>query len=83
MARWTNGIYNANMHRVKNNRGDRDRYSIVSFNSPRPEVVIEPMPGCITEDFPRKFPACTAHEHVNEMFRRSYGYSPGQTAAVA
>jgi isopenicillin N synthase-like dioxygenase len=83
MARWTNGIYNANMHRVRNNRSDRDRYSIVSFNSPRPEVVIEPMPGCITEDFPRKFPTCTAQEHVNEMFRRSYGYSPGQTAAVA
>jgi len=41
------------------------------------------MPGCVTEDFPRKFPTCTAQEHVNEMFRRSYGYNPGQTAAVA
>src|SRR5262249_26540915 len=34
MARWTNGIYNANMHRVKNNKSNRDRFSIVSFNSP-------------------------------------------------
>ena len=81
MARWTNGIYNANMHRVKNNRSDKDRYSIVSFNSPRPDVVIEPMPGCVTDAYPRKFPTCTAQEHIHEMFRRSYGYSPGKAVA--
>ena len=81
MARWTNGIYNANMHRVKNNSSNRDRFSIVSFNSPRPDVVIEPMPGCVSEEFPRKFPTCTAEEHIREMFRRSYGYSPGKAVA--
>ena len=81
MARWTNGIYNANMHRVKNNRSGRDRYSIVSFNSPRPDVAIEPMPGCVTGAFPRTFSTCTAQEHMNEMVRRSYGYSPGQAVA--
>jgi isopenicillin N synthase-like dioxygenase len=81
MARWTNGIYNANMHRVKNNTSDKDRYSIVSFNSPRPHVVIEPMPGCVTDGYPRKFPTCTAQEHIHEMFRRSYGFSPGKAVA--
>lgn len=81
MARWTNGIYNANMHRVRNNSSNRDRYSIVSFNSPRPDVVIEPMPGCVSDEFPRKFPTCTAQEHIQEMFRRSYGYSPGKAVA--
>lgn len=80
MARWSNGLYNANMHRVKNNRGGRDRYSIASFNDPRPDAVIEPIPGCVTEEFPRKFATCTAQEHVYEMFRRSYGYTPGQAA---
>jgi isopenicillin N synthase-like dioxygenase len=81
MARWSNGVYNANMHRVKNNRSGRDRYSIVSFNNPNPDAVIEPVPGCVTEAFPRKFATCTAQEHLNEMFRRSYGYLPGASAA--
>jgi isopenicillin N synthase-like dioxygenase len=81
MARWSNGIYNANMHRVKNNSSNRDRYSVVSFNSPRPDVVVEPMPGCVTDEFPRKFSTCTAQAHILEMFRRSYGYSPGKAVA--
>ena len=81
MARWTNGIYNATMHRVKNRSRTQDRYSIVAFNSPRPDVVIEPLPGCVSEACPRQFPTCTAQEHISEMFRRSYGYSPGQAVS--
>ena len=80
MARWSNGIYNANMHRVKNNHSGRDRYSIVSFNDPRPDAVIEPIPGCVTEEYPRKFATCTSQEHIYEMFRRSYGFTPGTAA---
>jgi isopenicillin N synthase-like dioxygenase len=81
MARWSNGLYNANMHRVKNNRTGRDRYSVVSFNDPRPDAVIEPIPGCVTGEFPRKFATCTAQEHITEMFRRSYGFTPGTATA--
>ena len=80
MARWTNGIYNSNMHRVKNNGGGRGRYSVPYFYGPRPDVVIEPMPGCVNGDFPRRFASCTAAEHTNEMFRRSYGYAPSASA---
>ena len=80
MARWSNGIYNANMHRVKNNRSSRDRYSIASFNDPCPDAVIEPIPGCVTDEYPRKFATCTAQEHIYEMFRRSYGFTPGAAA---
>jgi isopenicillin N synthase-like dioxygenase len=75
MARWTNGIYNSNMHRVNNNISGRDRYSVPYFYSPRPDVVIEPMPGCVIENHPRLFPTCTAAEHLYEMFQRSYGYA--------
>jgi len=77
MARWTNGIYSSNMHRVKNNRSGRDRYSIPFFMSPRPDARIEAIRSCVSVDLPRRYPACTAAEHMNEMFRRSYGYSPG------
>jgi isopenicillin N synthase-like dioxygenase len=76
MARWTNGIYNSNMHRVNNNRSGRDRYSIPFFHGPRPDAVIAPMPGCVDTDRPQHFPICTADEHTREMFQRSYGYAP-------
>jgi isopenicillin N synthase-like dioxygenase len=83
MARWTNGIYNSTMHRVKNNATDRDRYSIATFYGPDPLAVIEPIPTCLDADHPRRFETCTADEHMSEMFRRSYGFAPGaaQTAA--
>ena len=76
MARWTNGIYNSNMHRVKNNSSGRDRYSAPFFYSPRPDAVIEPVPGSVNEAHPSKFETCTANDHMMEMFRRSYGYAP-------
>jgi isopenicillin N synthase-like dioxygenase len=76
MARWTNGLYNSTMHRVKNNRGERDRYSVPFFYSPRADVVIEPIPTCVSADYPRRFETCTASDHMAEMFRRSYGFTP-------
>ncbi len=76
MARWTNGIYNSNMHRVKNNVGGGDRYSLPFFYSPSNDALIEPIPSCVSPDHPRRFPPCTCAEHMSEMFRRSYGYAP-------
>jgi isopenicillin N synthase-like dioxygenase len=81
MARWTNGIYNSNMHRVKNNKSASDRYSIPFFYSPRPDAVIEPIPTCVTSDNPRRFETCTSAEHIAEMFRRSHGYAPEAATA--
>ncbi|MBB5049955.1 isopenicillin N synthase-like dioxygenase [Rhodopseudomonas rhenobacensis] len=74
MARWTNGVYMSNLHRVNNNVSDRDRYSIPFFYSPFPTSVIEAIPTCVDEARPPLFATCTAEEHLNEMFRRSYGY---------
>jgi isopenicillin N synthase-like dioxygenase len=75
MARWTNGIYSSNMHRVKNVSPDRDRYSVPYFYSPRFDAVIEPVPTCVGPGQPARFATCTASEHMDEMFRRSYGYA--------
>jgi isopenicillin N synthase-like dioxygenase len=76
MARWTNGVYASNMHRVKNNRSGGDRYSLPFFYSPRADAIIAPIETCVTAEFPRRFETCTASEHMTEMFRRSYGYAP-------
>ncbi len=81
MSRWTNGLYNSTMHRVKNNRSGQDRYSIPFFFNARPDAVIEAIPGCVSADRPQLFPTCTAIEHLGEMFRRSYGYGLKETAA--
>jgi isopenicillin N synthase-like dioxygenase len=76
MARWTNGIYMSNMHRVLNNRSGRDRYSVPYFYGPQPNAVISAIPTCVDAAHPPKFATCTAAEHVDEMFARSYGYRP-------
>lgn len=78
MARWTNGVYSSNMHRVKNRSGG-ERYSVPYFYGPNADAVIEPMPGCVDADRPRKFERCTAEQHTAEMFRRSYGYSTAES----
>ena len=76
MARWTNGIYKSNLHRVKNNLGGSDRYSLPFFYSPRHDAIIDAIPTCITPEHPRLYPPCACADHMMEMFRRSYGYAP-------
>ena len=76
MSRWTNGIYASNMHRVKNNRSAGDRYSIPYFYSPRPDALIKCIDTCTDGTRAPRFAPVTASEHINEMFRRSYGYAP-------
>ena len=82
MARWTNGLYKSTMHRVRNNRANKDRYSVPFFYSPRPTAVVECLPTCTSPGHPPKFAPCTVREHMDEMFRRSYGFKPGAKAAA-
>ena len=77
MARWTNGIYNSNLHRVRNNDGAHDRYSLPFFYDPDPLAVIEAMPTCVSAENPAQYAVCTSNEHMGDMFQRSYGYRPG------
>jgi isopenicillin N synthase-like dioxygenase len=75
MARWTNGVYQSNMHRVLNARPDQDRYSVPYFYSPRFDAVIEPVPTCVGDAQPKRYDVCTTSQHMDEMFRLSYGYA--------
>ena len=81
MARWTNGVYMSNMHRVRTNVGERDRYSVPYFFSPNPDALITAIPTCVDAQRPRMFADCTASEHVSDMFARSYGYRPSGAPA--
>jgi isopenicillin N synthase-like dioxygenase len=73
LARWTNDIYQSNFHRVKNNSSSRDRYSVPFVYNPRRSAGIDAIPTCVSDDHPRKYQMVTAAEHLDEMFRRSYG----------
>jgi isopenicillin N synthase-like dioxygenase len=73
LARWTNDIYTSNFHRVKNNSRNESRYSVPFFYNPRRSAQIDAIPTCVSDDHPRKYPCVTAAEHLDEMFRRSYG----------
>ena len=77
IARWTNGLYNSNMHRVRNNDGTgRNRHSIPFFYGPNHDAMIECLPTCTDAEHPPLHPPITAAEHLYEMFRRSYGFEP-------
>jgi isopenicillin N synthase-like dioxygenase len=83
MSRWTNGVYMSNMHRVRNNRSGGDRYSVPFFYGPNPAALISAIPTCVDDTHPRCFADCTASEHMDEMFARSYGYRPNPVPAEA
>jgi isopenicillin N synthase-like dioxygenase len=74
IQRWTNDLYRSNMHRVRNgNAAGRDRYSVPFFFSPDHHARIECLPTCRETDRPPRHAACTAGEHLMEMFDRTYG----------
>lgn len=73
IPRWTNGRYRSNPHRVVNaNASGRDRYSIPFFYSPNYDARIEPVPGSVAPGQAPAFDACTAGEHMAEMYRKTY-----------
>lgn len=66
MPRYTNGLYHSNMHRVMNNRANRNRHSIVLFYEPAYNTRVECLPSCLEAEQAPKFPPCTAGEHKAE-----------------
>lgn len=71
IQRLTNDVYLANMHRVVNTSG-KERYSIPFFIDADYNAVIEPLPSCVSETNPRRYPAVTCGEHKFGRFAASY-----------
>jgi isopenicillin N synthase-like dioxygenase len=71
MERWTNGRYRSNLHRVIN-RSPRDRYSVAFFANPDPLARVECLPGCSDAQNPPRYAPCTAGEHIDQMYRRTF-----------
>lgn len=82
IPRWTNGLYHSNPHRVRNvHSGGAARFSIPFFYEPNYLARIEAVPGSVAPGETPRFAACTAGEHLSEMYRKTYGMAA--TEAVA
>ena len=71
VARWTNGLYHSNMHRVMNNRSGRDRHSIVLFYNPEYSTHVECLPTCLAPGKAPLHAQCTAGEHLAQRYNDS------------
>ena len=83
IPRWTNGLYHSNPHRVRNRFSQgQSRYSIPFFYEPDYLAEISAVPGTVADGEQAKYRPCTAGEHLQEMYQRSYGFlkKSGQTA---
>ncbi len=73
LQRLTNHVYPSTTHRVVNPTGEearKARYSIPFFLHPNPDVVLDPLPSCITRENPRRYDRpITAHEYLQERLR--------------
>jgi isopenicillin N synthase-like dioxygenase len=73
LQRLTNHVYPSTTHRVVNPPGDaarKPRYSVPFFLHPNPDVVLDPLPQCISADNPRRYDTpITAHEYLQERLR--------------
>ena len=69
----TNDIYLANMHRGINTSG-RERYSIPFCIDADFDAVIAPLPSCVTEANPQRYPPVTCGAHKFGRFVASYAH---------
>lgn len=72
LQRLTNGVLPSTTHRVVNPPApfnQKSRYSIPFFLHFNPDVVIEALPDCVTEENPQKFQPITADEYLKERLR--------------
>jgi isopenicillin N synthase-like dioxygenase len=73
LQRLTNHVYPSTTHRVVNPPGEqarKPRYSVPFFLHPNPDVVLDPLSSCISNDNPRRYStSITSHEYLQERLR--------------
>lgn len=73
LQRLTNHVYPSTSHRVvnpPNENARKPRYSVPFFLHPNPDVVLDPVPECITADNPSRYDhSITSHEYLLQRLR--------------
>ena len=64
----TNGVIGAGIHRVVAAEGQTgDRYSVVQFAHPTPWTILQPLPTCVTDEHPLRFPTITSADALDKV----------------
>ena len=64
----SNGVIGAGIHRVAAEPGQTgDRYSVVQFAHPTPWTILAPLPTCVTEDNPLRFPTIASADALDKV----------------
>ena len=73
LQRLTNHVYPSTTHRVVNPPGAdarKPRYSVPFFLHPNPDVVLDPLPSCVSAENPKRYDVpITAHEYLQQRLR--------------
>ena len=80
LMRWSNGRWKNTVHRVVEPPGSTSggsemasaRYSIPFFVSPDPATVVETLPGCWSENVPRRWKAISAGDYLSRKRQAAY-----------
>ncbi|KAF8194372.1 2OG-Fe-II oxygenase [Mycena galopus ATCC 62051] len=72
-ARWTNDVFTSTVHRAINRSGVR-RYSIPLFFGTDYDVLLEPIPSCVSAERPARYEVITAGEYIKSRLQATYGH---------
>lgn len=80
MARWTNGLWKATLHRVVNPPAElaaaSRRLSLVFFHNPNYDAPVAALPGTVPAGEAPKFPPTTSGDHLRAQFIRTQVTTP-------
>jgi len=72
-TRMTNGIFKSTVHRAVNRSG-AERYSIPLFFGIDYDVLLEPIPGCVSPDRPMKYEVITAGDYIKARLHATFNH---------
>lgn len=69
LERWTNGVFKATGHRVRNTPWRR--YSIVMFFAVNEDEIVSPLPGFVSDARPAGYPPVRQRDHIDAEVARA------------
>ena len=79
LERWTNGMFKASGHRVRNT--DERRYSIVMFVAANDDIQIAPLSQFVSENTPSRYRPVTQAQHIDDEVKRAEDNAVAATQA--
>lgn len=73
MARWTNNLFQSNVHRAIN-QSKRDRYVTTLFFAPNYDTVIEAFSTCTSSKNPAQYEPITAGDFISGIYNKTFSY---------